>query len=90
MYSAASGPQPRGSVVAGGDEQCPVWAERNPVQHAGVAGKGPPECPGEGPGRAVRAWERGAAGDVGLSGSRTVTERGGAGERLGARIAGLE
>jgi hypothetical protein len=53
-------------------------------------GDQPRECPGEGPGRAARAGEQGAAGDVGLSGRHAVTEWGGAGERLGTRIAGCE
>jgi len=38
----------------------------------------------------ARAREDGAAGDVGLRGRDVAAESGGAGERLGARITGLE
>jgi hypothetical protein len=38
----------------------------------------------------VSAREHGAAGDVGLRGCDVIAERGGAGERLGAGITGLE
>lgn len=38
----------------------------------------------------VRAGEHGTAGDVGLRGCDVVAERGGTGERLGARITGLK
>ena len=53
-------------------------------------GDQPRECPREGPGRAARAWEQGAAGDVGLGSSHVVSEGDGARKRLRARIAGLE
>ena len=50
----------------------------------------PRECLSERPRRAIRARQHGAAGNVGLGSSHIVAERGSAGNRLRARMAGRE